>query len=215
MSNAFELNAETRTDVGKGASRRLRHAGKVPAVLYGAGKEAVSLVFDHHLISHALENEAFYSHVLKVKVGGKVQQAILKDVQRHPFKQQILHLDLLRVVADHAIRVHIPLHFIGEEGSPGVKAGGQVSRQLVEVEVECLPKNLPEFIDVDVSALDIGSLVHLSDLQLADGVSIPLLATGEGHDLIVYSIHHARVGGEEELGEEGEAEGEAEGESGE
>ena len=208
MSMSFELSASARKDVGKGASRRLRHANKVPAVIYGANKAAESLVFEQNEIIHALENEAFYSHVLTINVDGKKQKAILKDVQRHPFRLQILHLDLLRVVADQAIRVHVPLHFIGEEGSPGVKGGGMVSHNQAEVEVECLPKNLPEFIEVDVSALDVGALLHISDLVLPKGVTAPQLAQGEEQDAVVYSIHHARGGSseDEEEGEEGEAE---------
>ncbi len=223
MAISFELNAEPRTDTGKGASRRLRHAGKVPAILYGGKKDPETLTLLHHEIIRNLEHESFYSHILTVKVGGNETQAVLRDLQRHPSKPFILHMDLQRVSATEAIKMHVPLHFIGEEEAVGVKAGGLVSHDLTEVLAECLPRDLPEYIEVDISALDIGDSLHLSDLELTDGVTLIELARGEGHDQVVVSIHVKRVVEEvEEVaaadetaaaeGEEAETDGDTEGE---
>ena len=199
MAISFTLSAEARNDTGKGASRRLRHEKKVPGILYGGGEPAVQLTFDHNELNKNMKHESFYSHVLKIKVGKDEHQAILKDVQRHPAKPIIMHLDLLRVREDQELRVHIPLHFMGEKESVGVKQqGGVVSHNLIEVEIACLPRNLPEFIEVDISKLEIGQSVHLSDLQLPEGVRIVQLAYGEEHDLPVVAIHHPRVTVEEE-----------------
>lgn len=193
MAISFELNAEPRTDTGKGASRRLRHAGKVPAILYGGKKDPEALTLSHHEIIRNLENESFYSHILTVKVGGNETQAVLRDLQRHPSKPFILHMDLQRVSATETLKMLVPLHFIGEEEAAGVKAGGLVSHDLTEVMIECLPKDLPEYIEVDISALDIGDSLHLTDLKLPEGVTLIELARGEGHDHVVVSIHVKRV----------------------
>ncbi len=211
MSVSFELQAEPRADQGKGASRRLRRAGKVPAILYGEGKDPQPITLDHNAVMLNLEHEAFYSHILSVKLGGKAEKAILRDVQRHPCKPIILHLDLLRVSEDHAIRVHVPLHFTNEESCVGVKTGGgMVSHQMVEVEVECLPKHLPEFIEVDVASLNVGESLHLSQISLPEGVSIVALSHGPDHDLPVVSILKPRGAAvEEEEGGEAAEGGEA------
>ncbi|ACL71625.1 50S ribosomal protein L25/general stress protein Ctc [Thioalkalivibrio sulfidiphilus] len=211
MSVNFELQAEPRADQGKGASRRLRRAGKVPAILYGEGKDPQPITLDHNAVMLNLEHEAFYSHILSVKLGGKAEKAILRDVQRHPCKPIILHLDLLRVSEDHAIRVHVPLHFTNEESCVGVKTGGgMVSHQMVEVEVECLPKHLPEFIEVDVASLNVGDSLHLSQISLPEGVSIVALSHGPDHDLPVVSILKPRgAAAEEEAGGEAAEGGEA------
>jgi len=205
MNLSFEIQAETRQDVGKGASRRLRKANKVPAILYGADKPAQSLVLDHELLLRSLAQEAFYSHILTVNVDGKPQKAVLKAVQRHPFKPRILHVDLLRTSAKQKLRMHVPLHFIGEEGAPGIKEGGLLSHQVTEVEIECLPADLPEYLEVDVSALPLNGLVHLSEIKLPKGVTIPVLAQGPEHDQVVASIHLQRVVTEEAEEEEGVA----------
>ncbi|OOG23297.1 50S ribosomal protein L25/general stress protein Ctc [Thioalkalivibrio denitrificans] len=206
MSLSFELQAEPRADQGKGASRRLRRIGKVPAILYGAGKEPQSITLDHNAVKLSLEHEAFYSHILSVQLEGRTEKAILRDVQRHPAKPVILHLDLLRVSEDQAIRVHVPLHFINEETCVGVKTGGgMVSHQMVEVEVECLPKDLPEFISVDVAKLNVGDSLHLSEIALPDGVTIVALSHGPDHDLPVVSVLKPRGTALEEEGEGGEA----------
>jgi large subunit ribosomal protein L25 len=201
-AESFEINAQTRSEVGKGASRRLRREGKVPAVLYGAAKEAASLTLDHDEIFHHLEHESFYSHILSVKVDGKVEKAVLKDVQRHPSKPKVQHIDFQRVSETDKIHMHVPLHFVGEAVSPGVKAGGLVSHLLTSVDILCLAKDLPEFIEVDVSGLDTGESIHLSHLKLPSGVEIPELAQGPDHDLPVISIHAPKGGAEaEEAGE--------------
>jgi large subunit ribosomal protein L25 len=208
MAISFELNAEPRSDTGKGASRRLRRAGKVPAIMYGGGKDPESLTLSHNEIIRNLEHEAFYSHILTIKVGGSETQAILRDLQRHPSKPSVQHMDLQRVSATEKLKTHAPLHFIGEDTAPGVKAGGLVSHDLTEVLIECLPKNLPEYIEIDISGLEIGDALHLSDLKVPEGVTLLELARGEGHDLAVVSIHVKRV--VEEVEEAPAAEGEAE-----
>lgn len=205
MNLSFEIQAETRQDVGKGASRRLRKANKVPAILYGADKPAQSLVLDHELLLRSLAQEAFYSHILTVNVDGKPQKAVLKAVQRHPFKPRILHVDLLRTSAKQKLRMHVPLHFLGEESAPGIKEGGLLSHQVIEAEIECLPGDLPEYLEVDVSELPLNGLVHLSEIKLPKGVTIPALAQGPEHDQVVASIHLQRVVTEEVEEEEGVA----------
>jgi len=218
MAISFNLSAEVRNDKGKGASRRLRRTGKVPGILYGAGEPPVELAFDHNELRNNLSYEAFYSHILKIKVGKDEHQAIVKDLQRHPAKPIIMHLDLMRVKDDVEIRVHVPLHFLGEKEAIGVKQqGGVVSRNLIEVEIACLPRYLPEHIDVDVTNLELNHALHLSDLKLSEGVRIVQLAYGEEHDLPVVAIHHPRITVEEEpvaeaaVAVEGEAAAPAEG----
>lgn len=208
MSTDFQLNAEKREDMGKGASRRLRRAGRVPAIVYGLDQapEAISMT-QNQVLKH-LENEAFYSQIITVNLDGKSTQAVLRDLQRHPFKSYIVHMDLQRVDMNKAVHVHVPLHFLNEEICVGVKAGGMVSHEVIEVEISCLPKDLPEFIEVDIANLDVGDSLHLSDLQLPTGTNLMQLARGEDHDLAVVTIHAKKLGGEEV---EGEAEGEAEG----
>ncbi len=209
MAISFELNAEPRTDTGKGASRRLRHAGKIPAIMYGGNKDPESLTLDHNEVIRNLEHEAFYSHILTIKVGGTETRAVMRDLQRHPSKPFVQHMDLQRVSESEKLRMHVPLHFLGEEAAPGVKAGGMVSHEIIEVEVECLPKDLPEYIEVDVSGLDVGDSLHLSDLVMPAGATLLELARGEGHDLGVVSIHAKR--GTEEIEEEAAPEAAAEG----
>jgi len=211
MAISFELNAESRTDTGKGASRRLRHAGKVPAIIYGGNKDPEALTLSHNELLRNLEHEAFYSHILTIRTGGSTTSAILRDLQRHPSKPLVLHVDLQRVSANEALRTQVPLHITGEDTCPGIKAGGQVYHDQTEVEVECLPKDLPEFIEVDISGLNVGDTLHLSDLKVPEGVTLLELARGEDHDLGVVSIHVKRGGGEEEEAEGGEEAGTAEG----
>ncbi len=207
----FELNAEPRTDVGKGASRRLRLTNKVPAIVYGAAREPEMLTLVHHEINHALENEAFYSHILDLKIGGKAQKVVLRDLQRHPNKPQILHVDFQRVSASEKLHMNVPLHFVGDDVAPGVKTdGGIVSHLMNDVEVICLPKDLPEYLEVDLTNLELNQSIHLSELKLPSGVEIPALAQGPEHDMSVVSIHLPRAAKEEE--EEVPAEEAAEGE---
>jgi large subunit ribosomal protein L25 len=210
MAISFELNAEPRSDMGKGASRRLRRAGKVPAILYGGDKDPEALTLSQNEVLRNLEHEAFYSHILTVKSGAKEVQAILRDLQRHPSKTIIMHMDLQRVVATEKLWTNVPIHIIGEDVAPGVKAGGLVSHDLTEVEVECYPKDLPEYIEVDISALEVGESIHLSGLKVPAGVTLTELERGEDHDISVVTIHAKRVVSEEEEtaaggGEAGEA----------
>lgn len=223
MAEEFDLIAEYREDMGKGASRRLRRKGLVPAIIYGAGRPPRALAFDHNKVIKQLESESFYSSVLNIKVGDKSQAAILKDLQRHPAKRQILHMDFQRIVEDEAIRMNVPIHFLGEDVAPGVKlGGGKVSHLMTDVEVTCLPKDLPEFLEVDVSALELDTMLHLSDIKLPSGVEIPELAQGPEHDQAIVAIHVIKAAPVEEAAPEEAAEpeeaapaAEAEGEQGE
>ena len=196
MKISFELDAEFRDDQGKGASRRLRRVGKVPAILYGGKRDARALLLDHTRLSQLMDNERFYSTIVGLKVGSVTQAAVLKDVQRHPYRNQIVHIDFQRVLEDEKIRMHIPLHFRGGAESKGVKdQGGVLGHVRNDVEVSCLPKDLPEFVEVDVSGLELNQVVKLSDLKLPSGVEIvDLLA---GRDGPVASIHMPRVEEEE------------------
>jgi large subunit ribosomal protein L25 len=210
MASSFELTAEPRTDMGKGASRRLRHAGKVPAIIYGGDKDPESLTLSHNQLIRNLENEAFYSHILTIKIGGTETPAILRDLQRHPSRPVVMHVDLQRVNMSETLRTNVPLHFLGEDTSAAVKAGALVSHELTDVEVECLPQDLPEFIAVDITGLEIGDSIHLSELAVPAGVTLVELERGEDHDLAVVSLHAPRVVEEEEEEAAPEAGGEAE-----
>ena len=195
-------------------SRRLRREKKVPAIIYGAGRPPRSLAFDHNKVLLELENESFYSSILNIKVGSKSQAAILKDLQRHPAKNQVMHMDFQRIVEDEVIRMNVPLHFIGEDVAPGVKeGGGSVSHLMTDVEIVCLPRNLPEYIDIDVSELELDAMLSMSDIQLPEGVEIPALAQGPEADRPVVSIHVIKevVIEEEEEAVEGAVEGAEEG----
>lgn len=198
MSSTFVLKAEKRADVGRGASRRLRNAGMVPAVIYGGGKDAESLTVNHNELIKHLENEAFYSSILNIQVGGSSQQAVLRDLQRHVYKPKVVHLDLQRISATEKLHMHVPLHFIGEDVAPGVKAGGIVTHSMTDLEVVCLPKDLPEFLELDVSKLGLDEVLHISHVKLPAGVTSVALSHGEEHDLPVVSIHLPRGAMEEE-----------------
>jgi len=201
----FVLSAEKRDEQGKGASRRLRRAGKVPAIIYGAGKEPTTISLNHNEVLRQLENEAFYSHILTLNIGGTEEQAILRDMQRHPSKPYVTHMDFQRVSATDKIRVLVPVHFINEGACVGVKQGGGVLNHLMtEVEVQCLPKDLPEFIEVDVTGLDVGDTIHLSNLTLGKGVEIVELLHGEEHDNAVVACHKGHGGAAAAAPEEGE-----------
>ena len=207
MSISFELNAESRNDTGKGASRRLRKEGKVPGIVYGAGKDPEMITVEHNILQQNLEHEAFYSHILTLNVDGSAQKVVLKDLHRHPAKPFVLHLDLLRVSDDEKIKMHVPLHFLNEATCKGVKAGGKLSREIVDVEVQCLPKDLPEFIEIDLADLEIGAAIHLSQINLPDGVEILQLGLGEDHDIAVVAVQAARGSkGDDEESEEGASE---------
>ena len=198
----FELNAELRTDKGKGASRRLRrNADMIPAIIYGAGKEPLSLTLAHKDIHKACQNEAFFSRIITIIADGNSQQAIVKDLQRHPAKDRIMHADFLRIQMDQAITVEVPLHFLNEDSCLGVRqGGGNVSHNMTSIEISCLPGDLPEYIEVDIEDLDLGDAIHISGLKLADGLSIPSLQQGADHDHVVVSVNAPKRA--EELDEE-------------
>jgi len=188
MKTSFELVAEFRETQGKGASRRLRREGKVPAILYGGHSEARALTLSHQKLMIMLENERFYSTILSLKLGDQSQAAILKDVQRHPFKNAVVHIDLQRVEDNEKIRISIPLHFVGAAVAPGVKTqGGMVSHLRNDVEVSCLPKDLPEFIEVDMSSLGLNESIHLSQLKVPAGVELVSLAKEDAAVAAIYS----------------------------
>ena len=214
MSASFNIAAEMRTDAGKGASRRLRRMGKVPAIVYGSEKEPAMISLKHDDIFHAAEDEAFFSHILILDMGDNTEKVIIKDMQRHPAKIQITHVDFMRINEAQALHVNVPLHFINEEIAPGVKEGGLISHLMTEVEITCLPKDLPEFINVDMANLELGATVHLSDLELPEGITLIAMTHGEAHDQPVANIHMPRGEKIEEEAEEGEA-GAGEAEAGE
>ena len=208
MSDAFELEAASRADVGKGASRRLRRLeNKVPAIVYGGDKDPQGITLDHDDLWHHLDNEAFFSHIISLKVDGKAEDVLLKDLQRHPAKNRVMHADFLRVKANEAITVNVPLHFINEEACHGVKMqGGRISHTATEIEVRCLPKDLPEYIEVDMLKVETGQVVHLSDLTLPSGVESVALSHGADHDLAIANVAAPKGGSDdaEDSAEEGE-----------
>ena len=192
------INATSRKDEGKGASRRLRRSGQVPAIVYGANANPESIQLNHEKLWLIQQNEWFYASILDLDVDGKVQKVLLRDMQRHPYKQIVMHVDFQRIDENAPIRFKVPLHFINQETSPAGKAAGVViTHELNDVEVSALPKDLPEFIEVDLSALAVGDIVHLSALKLPAGVSIPELKLGKEHDLAVVIAKHARAAEEE------------------
>jgi large subunit ribosomal protein L25 len=198
MAENFEVIAETRTDLGKGASRRLRHADKVPGVVYGSG-EPVSITMAHSDMLKHVANEAFFSHVLDLQIDGKSEMAIVRDMQRHPAKQIIMHIDFMRVKKGVALHMNVPLHFINEDTCTGVKVGGGLLSHLItEIEIACLPKDLPEFIEVDVAALELGSTLQLSEITLPKGITSVALSHGEDHDMGVVTCSKPRGAEEEE-----------------
>lgn len=197
MSNIFEFVAENRSRSGTSAARAVRREGKVPAVIYGGHSETKLLALSHNEVVKHLQHEAVYSHVLDVKIDGKAEKAILKGVQRNPARFQILHLDFMRVSMKEAIKVHVPLHFVNEHTSVGGKKGGIAAHSMVDVEVTCLPSDLPEFIEVDLAKIDIGETIHLADLKLPKGVEILLLHQGPEHNLPVVSMMASKMSKED------------------
>jgi large subunit ribosomal protein L25 len=200
----FSLTAESRADVGKGASRRLRKTGKVPAVIYGGNKPAQSILVEHNSLFHHLEHEAFYSHILDITIDGVKEQCVLKDLQRHPAKQLLWHADFMRVSASESLRMMVPLHFVGGDLAPGVKIGsGMVTHNITEVEVSCLPQHLPEYLEVDLSNMELDQTLHLSDIKLPEGVTLVELAHGAEHDQPIAAIHKSRGAIEADSSSEG------------
>ena len=193
MAGSFVFEGSSRSVLGRGHSRRLRQSGKVPAILYGAGEAPVGLEFDHNKVLKSLENESTYSHILTLRFDGREETAILKDIQRHPSRPIIMHMDFQRVSESQKIRVHVPIHFLNEASSVGAKKGGVVMHSLVDIEVVCLPARLPEFIEVDLAKIDIGQSVHLSDIKLPPGVDIVELLHGPEHDQVVAAIQAGKA----------------------
>ncbi len=202
MANVFEFVAEARGATGSSAAKAIRRQGKVPAVIYGGSASPEMLVLDHNELLKHLAHEAVYSHVLDIKVDGRTEKAVLKQIQRHPAKPQILHVDFLRVDETHKLKVHVPLHFINEAISVGVKKGGVINHAMTDVEVTCMPSALPEYIEVDMAGVEVGTVLHLSDLQLPAGVEIPELQQGAEHDHPVVQITKSK--GAENASEEAE-----------
>ncbi len=210
MATTHEIKVERRTDEGKGASRRLRRAAKIPAIVYGGDIAPVSIQLDHEPVWLASQNEWFYSSILDLSLGGDIQKVLLRDIQRHPYKQLIMHLDFQRVNDKEVLRTSVPLHFINEDKSPAGKSSEVVvTHELKEISVECLPSDLPESIEVDLGELKLGDIVYLSDIKLPKGVEIPQLKLGKDHDDAVVIAKHGRedVAGDE-AAEGGEAAGE-------
>jgi large subunit ribosomal protein L25 len=198
MATEHNIQATGRNVEGKGASRRLRRAASIPAIVYGGKSAPQPIQLDHEKIWLAQQHEWFYASILNLDIDGKVEQVLLRDMQRHPFKQIILHLDFQRVDANAALRAKVPLHFLNQDNSPAGKAADVVVlHELNDVEVSCLPKDLPEFIAVDLSALSVGDIIHLSELKLPAGVELPELKLGKEHDVAVVIAKHGRV--EEEV----------------
>jgi len=193
MTNNLKLNAEIRNNSGKGANRRLRDDNKIPAVIYGAGKEPQALALKLNKVIKALENEEYFSQIITLNVDGKPEQVVLKDLQRHPYKAKIMHMDFMRIRASEKITMPIPLHFIGEDIAPGVKQGGIISHSISEVEIRCLPADLPKNIEVDMSNMELNDIVHLSDLKLPKTVELTTLSLGEEYDQPVATVHIARI----------------------
>jgi len=192
MSN-LTFNAESRSDTGKGASRRLRHANSVPGIIYGGNVDPQNLTLNHDDIIKSLENEAIYTSIITVNIDGKENKAVIKDIQRHAYKPKVLHMDFQRVSENEKIHMHVPIHFLGGENAPGVKAGGQMTHNLSDIEVACMAKDLPEYLEIDVSAMNIGDTLHISDLTLPEGVVSAELAHGADHDQPIVAIHKSRA----------------------
>jgi large subunit ribosomal protein L25 len=194
MTDSNVINAEFREDVGKGASRRLRHQGKIPAVIYGGKKDPATLSLDHDPLMHAAEQESFYSSILEIKVAdGRSQKVVVRDVHRHPYKLQIMHLDFFRVSAEEILNLSIPIHYTGEDESDAGKTSGVIIQHLItDIEIAALPENLPEFLEVDLSELVDGGIIMLSDIILPEGVEIPALAGDTKEDTMIANTVHIK-----------------------
>ena len=198
MNADFELEVRSRDLKGKGSSRRLRRSGKTPAVLYGGGVQPTPITLDNHALAKQMEQEAFFTSILNIVLDGNPQAAVVKEVQRHPFKPQVLHLDFQRILEDEKINLNVPIHFLGEETAKGVtEREGVLARLVTEVEVTCLPKDLPEFLELDVSELDLNQVLLLSDITLPEGVE--LVPLSHDQDGPVVGINPARQEEEEEI----------------
>ncbi|MDQ8038056.1 MAG: 50S ribosomal protein L25/general stress protein Ctc [Pedobacter sp.] len=199
MSVSFTLNAIARSDEGKGASRRLRRLeNKVPAVIYGGTAPAQSISLELRELVKALESEAFYSHVLTINIDGQPQQAVIKALQRHPAKNTPMHADFLRIDATHKLTMRVPVHYLNQDTCVGVKLeGGEIAIMATELEIACLPADLPEYLEVDLKDVHIGTTLHISDVKLPKGVEVPSLALGHDHDQPIANVHKSRVEADE------------------
>jgi large subunit ribosomal protein L25 len=206
----FEIDAQARAGSGRSDSRKLRREGRVPAIIYGGGKNPSPVTLDRNSLVHRMELEAFYTSILNLKVGSETQPVVVKEVQRHPARAELIHVDFQRVVADEEITLTVPIHFVGETVAIGVKEqGGVIEHAMTDVEISCLPANLPEFLEIDVSGLELNQILHLSDIKYPEGVVSTQLA--HDHDSPVVAIHPPRREEVEAVeGEEGEAAAEAE-----
>ncbi|MCP4486294.1 MAG: 50S ribosomal protein L25/general stress protein Ctc [Gammaproteobacteria bacterium] len=194
MSDNIQLNAEPRADSGKGASRRLRRMDKVPAIVYGGDNDPVSVSLGHNEFAHELENEAIYTQIIDLHVGSVSEEVILRDLQRHPYKKRIMHADFFRIDKKKPIHVVVPIHVLNTEDCVGVKMDGGMMTQLVtEIEVVCLPKYLPEYLEIDAIEIHLGDIVHLSDIKMPEGVEIVALTHGEDHDTGILSVVKTRA----------------------
>ena len=208
MSEALSFNVETRTSLGSGRARRLRRQeNKVPGVVYGGNKPTVYFSIDYRHVAKAIQAEAFYSQVLELVIQKKKERVVLRELQRHPASDKVLHIDFLRISEDRAINISVPIHYLNEDKCHGVRLqSGVISKNLTEVEVSCLPKHLPEFIPIDLEQVELGTTIHLTDLELPEGVSIVALTHGDEHDVLVASVHLPRGGAMEAEEEETEEE---------
>jgi large subunit ribosomal protein L25 len=196
MSDNIQLNAEPREDSGKGASRRLRHTGMVPAVVYGGDNAPISIMLQHNVFLHALDNEAIYTQLIDLKVGKKSEEVVLRDLQRHPYKNKIMHADFFRIDNKVAINVTVPVHTLNADDCVGVKIdGGMLSLMMSEIDVICLPKDIPEYLEIDVAELQLGETIHLSQIKMPNGVEIVALTHDEDgeHDIGVVSVMKTRA----------------------
>jgi len=189
VKTVFELTVEPRVQIGRTSSRRLRKAGKVPAVVYGGGEAPESMLLEHNTLAHQMNREAFFTSILTLKIGAKSQQVVVKDVQRHPVRPLIMHLDFQRIREDEEITLSVPIHFLNEADAKGVKdQGGVVDHLLTEVEVECLPRYLPEYLEIDVTNLELNQIYHLSDIKLPEGVSLVALKHGQDQPVVAVNV---------------------------
>lgn len=193
MSVSFEFEAQARVATGKPAARRLRFEDKVPAIVYGAGKGPMPISLSHNKVIKALEHEAVYSHILTLNIGKDSEKVVLKALSRHPFKPKIMHMDFLRINTKEKLTMRVPLHFLGEAKSPGIKDGGVLSKLIAQLDISCLPADLPEYIEVDISAMAIGDTIHLSAITLPKNVALAHAIVDHDHDQIVVSIHEPRA----------------------
>lgn len=210
MSNEFELNATARNDLGKGASRRLRRlADQVPAIIYGGSQAPESISIPHKDIMKATSNEAFFAHIITLHIDGEKQQVVIKDLQRHPAKPRIMHADFQRVSAKQTIHVKVPVHLINEDKCKGVRlGGGSILKTMSELEIVCLPKDLPEYLEIDMANVDVGDAVHISQIAFPEGVSSVDLAHGHDSDHAVVTVQPPRGGSQDTNGETGDSESE-------